>query len=128
LPDEAVVVIGGLIPSTKKLARDARVNRDWLIERGEQDPPYCVSVCSLPASTAHEIARAATTERLPQTMMRVSTVADLRQYGYEVVPSGRSPHASLIFAEAPTDVDWNNLQDAFSEPEDNPVAERPRNA
>lgn len=128
MPDEAVVVIAGLLRSPKKLARDARVNRNKLMERGEEDAPYSVSVCSLPEGTAHDIARAATTERLPQTMMRVSTVAALRAYDYPVVPSGRSPHASLIFADLPTDEDWKNLQDAFSEPEDNPVAERPRNA
>jgi hypothetical protein len=126
LPDEAVVVKGGEVRSRSQIDKDAERLFAFLESRGE-DGAYGTSVCSLPDLTARQIAEAVTTTLLPHPRMRVSGVAVLRGYGFEVVPSGRPGHATLIFAEAPTDEDWNHLQEAFSEPEENPVARKARN-
>jgi hypothetical protein len=127
LPGEAIVVRGGEINSVIKLIEDALDFFAFLEHRGEE-PCYGISVCSLPDCTAHEIARVAGTRHLPQTRMRVSTVGALTEAGYEVVPSGYTGHATLIFPGLPTDDDWTNLQHLFSAPEDNPVARKPRHA
>jgi hypothetical protein len=127
LPNEAIVVRGGEINSLIKLVEDAR-DLFAVLERRGEEPCYGMSVCSLPDRTAHEIARFVGTARLPQTKMRVSTVGALSKGGYEVVPSGQRGHATLIFPELPTDDDWDNLQQLFGGPEDNPVARKPRNA
>lgn len=127
LPGEAVVIKGGLIHSASKLADDALDCFAKLQAQGE-DPVYGVSVCSLPNRTAHEIARIAGTSRLPQAKMRVSSVEALELNGYEVVPSGWRGHATLVFPDRPTKQDWENLQQSFGDPVDNPVAKRAQNA
>jgi hypothetical protein len=121
LPDDAIVVKGGLISNPEKLRGDALDCYAKLEVRGEE-PVHGVSVCSLPDCTADEIARAVGTFRLPQTQMRVSTVGQLELYGYLVVPSGQYGHATLIFPGSPTEGDWENLQQIFDDPVDNPVA------
>ena len=85
---------------------------------------YGLSVCSLPDSTAEQIAEAAGTGRLPQTTMRTSTVGTLRAFGYDVVPTGQSPHATLTLPNPPSDTDWEHLQQAFDSPRHNPVARK----
>lgn len=127
LPSEALVVRGGELNSPIKLIEDAMDFFAFLEQRGEE-PCYGISVCSLPDCTAHGIARSVGTARLPQARMRVSTVGALLEGGYQVVPSGYKGHATLIFPQLPTDDDWDNLQQLFSGPEDNPVARKPRNA
>jgi len=125
LPEGAIVIRGGMLASARDLAGDAQDCFDWLERRGEAGV-YGISVGSLPDGTADQIARALGTDRLPHPRMRISTVAALRGCGCEVVPSGRRGHATLIFGDAPTDEDWKNLQAAFSEEADNPVARKPR--
>ena len=53
-------------------------------------------------------------------MIRQTDVGRLRDVGFDVVLSGRPGHATLTFQGLPSDKDWDELQQAFDEPEGNP--------
>lgn len=82
---------------------------------------YGISVCSLPDRTMEEIMRDIPKERrFPNKRVRQSTVGTLRREGYEVFPSGWFGHATLRFLSLPTEEDWERLQEAFMNSEENP--------
>lgn len=123
LPGDAVVIRGGILAETPE---DIRVQAEGEYLRLEQDgdpePVYGLSVWSLPAMSAEEVAQAVGTDDLPHKRMRATTVGALATRGYEVVPSGPPSHATIVFPGPPTYDDWQNLQQSFGDPIDNPVA------
>lgn len=80
---------------------------------------HALSVYSSPGRTADEIA---TSVPLPHSTIRESTVGRVRAAGYDVVPSPGPPgHADLVFPAAPTEDDWQTLDEIFDSPRPNPA-------
>lgn len=128
LPGDAVVIMGGSMGGgLENIQEKAETEFQRLVDEGDPEPVYGLSVCSLRNMTAVEIAQVAGTENLPHPRMQTSTVATLEALGYEVVPSEWPGHATLIFPGPPDEPDWQNLQKAFSAPIDNPVGRSNRN-
>ena len=128
LPGDAVVVMGGSMGGgLDKLQEKAETEFQRLVDEEDAEPVYGLSVCSLPDMTAEQIAEVAGTENLPHPRMQTSTLETLEAFGYEVVPSEWYGHATLVFSGLPDESDWQNLQQAFSAPIDNPVGRGKRN-
>jgi hypothetical protein len=128
LPSDAVVVMGGSMGGGLENMQDkAGSEFQRLVDEGDPEPVYGLSVCSLPDMTAQQIAEVAGSKNLPHPRMQISTVQTLEAFGYEVVPSEWYGHATLIFPGPPDETDWQNLQQAFSAPIDNPVGQGKRN-
>jgi alpha-beta hydrolase superfamily lysophospholipase len=72
-------------------------------------------------SEGEVIAEVAGAERLPHARMRTTTVQALHACGYEVVPSDWRGHATIVLPGPATVEDWQNLQESFGAPIDNPV-------
>lgn len=87
---------------------------------------YGISVCSLPNLSATEILRSIPAGKVPHGSFRETTVGELRELGFDVVPSGWHGHATLTFHGLPTDEDWEKLNTAFGSPQKNPVAAKRR--
>lgn len=118
LPDDAIVVRGG------EMAPD-RVQKNALAHFRDCGV-YGVSVWSIPDLSAHEIVR--TVRRadpldLPHGQMRISTVGQIREAGYELVPTGPRHHFTLLLPTPPTDDDWDRLQALFAGPHSCPPKE-----
>lgn len=128
LPGDAVVVKGGRMGGGLEAVQEkANTEFQRLVDEDDPEPVYGLSVCSLPGMTAEEIAEVAGTDNLPHPKMQTSTVATLAKFGYEVVPSEWRGHATLVFPGPPDEEDWQNLQESFGPPIDNPVARSKRN-
>jgi len=85
---------------------------------------HSLSVWAVDDSTAADIvrlARDASPTFLAHGQIRTSTVGVLSAYGYELAASEPDGHYSLLLPDPPTDVDWSQLDSAFSAPEPNPV-------
>jgi hypothetical protein len=127
LPGNAVVIMGGSMGGgLENLQEKAETEFQRLVDEEDPEPVYGLSVCSLPNMTAEQIAEVVGTENLPHPRMQTSTVATLEALGYEVVPSEWHGHATLVLPGPPDEPDWQNLQQAFSAPIDNPVARSKR--
>lgn len=125
LPGEAIVIRGGILGGgLQEIQEQAEDEFMRLQVEGDPDPVYGLSVCSLPNMTAGEIAEAVGTERLPHARMRATTVEALKSRGYGVVPSDWPGHATIVLPGPATEQDWQNLQESFSAPMDNPVGRR----
>jgi hypothetical protein len=128
LPGDAVVIRGGILAETPEDIRVQAEGEYLRLEREDDpEPVYGLSVWSLPAVSAEAVAEAVGTDDLPHKRMRATTVRDLEACGYEVVPSGPPSHATIVFPGPPTYDDWQNLQQSFGDPMDNPVARARRN-
>jgi hypothetical protein len=121
LPDEAVVVRGGVLPSLEA-ARESAEDCFEEMQRQSGEGVYGISVCSLPDRTAEQILRdLQESNRLPHPKIRQTSVGRLRGLGFDVWPSGWFGHATLEFSRLPTEQDWERIQLAFRAPERNPV-------
>lgn len=121
MPDEAVVVKGGVLASFEKARGDAE---DCFkeIQRQSGEGVHGISVCSLPDRTAVEIlGDLPESKRLPHSKFRQTSVGTLRGMGFDVWPSGWFGHATLEFSHLPTERDWERIQLAFRAPERNPA-------
>lgn len=114
LPDSAIVIKGGVLPSLRLFRESAQ-------DCFEAFGVYGVSVCCLPGMTADEIARAVPEGKLPHSYFRQTTVGALRSLGFDVVPSLWEGHATLTFPGLPSDQDWARLQAVFEPRQCNPV-------
>jgi hypothetical protein len=112
LPDEAVVVRGGLLSSE---SMDTSVNTHF-DEFGE----YALSVSCRPGLTADGIAQEA---GIPHPKLRESTVGAIRAIGYDVLASEQHgpAHAEVAFSYPPGDADWEALQGVFGPARPNPA-------
>jgi len=119
LPDEAVVVRGGVI-TPKGLASALEVSF-------REDGVYELSVCASAELAAHDLAqwvreRDPECQRLPHKRMQQSTAGAIRSVGADVLltppPEG---HYSIRFDAVPADEQIAALVAAFDAPEPNPV-------
>lgn len=83
---------------------------------------HALSARCVPGCDAHEVAHQTPPCHLPQNKMRVAQVGALREHGYDVTLTGEPGHASVFLPTPPMDTDWQNLEEIFGDPEDNPVA------
>lgn len=121
LPDDAIVIRGG----TMKL-NDLMTG----VEVYEATYPgwYGLSFWSWPELTADAIARRVRTRRLPQTSMRLSTAARVRNItGTDgqlmlFVQTFDPGHYTLVLPSPPTVDDYERVTAAFDPPGRNPVA------
>lgn len=112
LPGAAFVVFGGTNMSSEKLNLRVTTAHDrgmgWvhsvLCEPGFQ--PLVIV----------ERRREVAPESFKWTVCRVSTVAELRAAGYDVVSQGSRGHAQIVFPAEPNENDWVTLRAAFGEP------------
>jgi hypothetical protein len=109
LPDEAVVVRGGMMELTTMKTNVM----DHFYETGE----YALSVWAIPDCDADNIARQCP---IRHGKIRESTVGAIRRLGYDVALSGEFGHADVKFAAEPTDEDYEALRAVFSAPRPNP--------
>jgi hypothetical protein len=109
LPSTAIVVRGGMMfRETVEQALAVTVQRFDL---------YLLSVVAHPTLTAREV-----WERAPSkhTKVRVSTAGQLRECGFELIPTFDAPHYSILLP-GPLNLDmWTALDDAFSPPTKDP--------
>jgi hypothetical protein len=119
LPDDAVAIRGGWMK-----ARDLQISAErYWVENGRRRG-YALTVWCWPGHTAEQIAEAVGTERLPQPVLRKTTVGKLRAAGYPLEKSGGKYHYSLRLPDPPTPQDWVNLRRIFDLGQPNPVAKR----
>jgi hypothetical protein len=120
LPDEAVVVRAGVMASFEDVRESAETNFRTT-RKGSGKGIYGISVCSLPDRSMEEIMRDIPEDkRFRNRRVRQSTVGTLRREGYDVLPSGWFGHATLTFPSLPTEEDWERLQEAFMDDQQNP--------
>jgi hypothetical protein len=117
LPDEAVVVRGGL-SSPMTLAKNALGHHDDPANvRGD----FAISACSLPNMSAEDLARIG---QVPHPRIRETTVGRLRAAGYDVIrdepPQG---HALIMLPRLPTDRDYVTISALFDPPRLNPLSD-----
>jgi hypothetical protein len=112
LPDEAVVVRGGLsTPDT--LHKSALAHYD-------EEGMFAISVRSRPDTAAEDLARVDPPLLYPK--MRATTVGMLRGVGYDVVPDEPPPaHALIMLPRVPADDDYVTVSAIFGEPTSNPA-------
>lgn len=81
---------------------------------GEYDE-YSLSVFCVAGCDRDEVARVA---QQPHSVVRESTVEQIREAGYDVVPSPQfgEGHADLKLPNPPSVEDWQKLEEIFSEP------------
>jgi hypothetical protein len=124
LPDEAIVVRGGIMAHDTLNENAWDHCRDVLAERGWQ---WGLSVFSHPSADVATICRIAW-PILRHGQVRLSTVGALRASGYDVVPDGEKGHCLIPLGPPPWDDDWHALADSkegvFGPPEKNPEKER----
>lgn len=123
LPDEAVVVRGGVMTTVQTLRST--------VERCFRDEGmYDISVWASAELDADSIARSVrerdpSCEHLPHKRMQTASVGDIRNVGADVLltepPEG---HHSIRFDACPTDDQLEALIQAFDPPQDNPAARR----
>jgi hypothetical protein len=115
LPDEAVVVRGGL-STPETLHKSALAHFD---EKGV----FALSVRSRPPMSAEELARVDPPMLHPR--MRATTVGVLRRAGYDVIPDEPPPaHALIMLPGVPADDDYVTVSAIFGEPTSNPAYQR----
>lgn len=116
LPDDAVVVRGGLMKRERTMA-NARASF-------EEVGAYGLSVWSVPDLDADGIVRLARShgrEYLPHGQVRASTVGELRPYTLHIdEPEG---HYLLQLPTPPAEADWDALERAFADPQPTPRKE-----
>jgi hypothetical protein len=112
LPDEAVVVRGGLsTPDT--LHKSALAHYD-------AEGVFAISARSLPGMTASCLAHIE--PALPQRRLRATTVGDLRAASHDVIPDEPPPaHALIMLPRVPADEDYVTVSATFGEPQENPA-------
>lgn len=114
VPDEAIVVRGGLMPR-RDLEISAEANYRYRAE-------HALSCWSFVGKTAGEIAVAVGTDDLPHGKLRASTAGRLRAVGFEAVSSEPPPgHVDVKLPGPVTDAIANDLELAFDPPIVNPV-------
>ncbi len=76
-----------------------------------------------PGLSAEEIAHFVGTTWLPQSKMRPTTVASLREIGFDVIRDDAEipAHALILFNAEPTSADWDAVEHVFEAPRPNPV-------
>lgn len=76
---------------------------------------YALSVFCVPGCGRDEIAQIA---QQPHSVIRESTVEQIREAGYDLVPSPwfGEGHADLKLPTPPSAEDWQRLDEVFSEP------------
>jgi hypothetical protein len=112
LPDEAVVVRGGL-STPETLHKTALAHHD---EHGY----FAISARSLPSMAADDLARV--TPPLAHRTLRETTVGAFRAAGYEVVPDEPPlAHALIILPRLPADEDYVTVSAVFGQSRQNPA-------
>ena len=111
MPDEAVVVRGGLMQSIT-------MNRSARIHHARHPGEWAISVACAPDRTAADLAREATF--IENLQIRTSTVGAIRALGHDVRATGRPPHADLVLRTIPSEPLFAALRDVFDEAEPNP--------
>ncbi len=82
---------------------------------------YGLSCAALPDYTPDRVDDLAKKARMPQPMLRASTVGRIRDAGegFDVLPTPTEhnpAHATLKLPEPPTDRDWETIEEIFDEP------------
>lgn len=112
-PDD-LVIRGGLM-----IVEHLRANA---LDTFEDEGVWELSVYSLAGEPVHAIAEAAL---LPNGQIRISTVARIREAGYDVLDRRSDGHCRLPLPEGFSDQDLERLADAFDPPIRNPAPRRP---
>jgi hypothetical protein len=117
LPDEAIVVRGGMMGSPS-LRSNAGVSSAEL-------GIWAISVWAYPEQTAEEVAeeaRRVDEVALPQGKLRFSMAGRIRSAGYDLIATNQRGHYSLVVPAEPTEAVWDDLRSIFDETCRNPVA------
>lgn len=116
LPDDAIVVRGGLMGTTSLEANAYGSHAECGI--------WALSVWSYPNMTLEAVAeeaRRVDPDVLPQGKIRAATAGEIRARGYELVATNQRGHYSLVVPPKPGAGVWEDLREIFDDPILNPV-------
>lgn len=127
LPDEAVVIRGGLMARDGLIA-SARRYAD------QNEGIYGITLWSWPGLTAGEIAQRVKEDHaqgrnpVGHGQLRWSTAGVIREAmsagrAFILKKTGQDGHYTLTFPSEPSDGDWDRLEKMFGPPEPNPAAD-----